>query len=360
MDEKRVTWLELFYDLLFVAAIATATHVLLHTHHGVIPFEYFMKYVLMFVPIWWAWVGQTMFINRYGEDSFHQRLFIVAQMLFVLIMTSSLHVDFDAYYYSFLAGYIGLRVMIVLQYAVVNHRENHMAASYLGRYLWIGIIVSALSFPFEGWLRYSILYAGIIIDMMVPIIGRRRLYLSPVNMGHLLERFGLLTIIVLGEAIISILAVLEPQDGDFNSITFSILSFILIIAIWWQYFDNVEKKVDKESKGTGQMILYGHLFIWMSLSVIASMIKLMYTDEVSDLFKTLMMFGAVLVYFVSTTVVFHNHRFLSSRLSWHYLAFFIGLLTVFMLLNIFIIVSPLIIMVEVVIFFVAYARLTTA
>ncbi len=55
--EKKVTWLELFYDLLFVAAVAKASHVLLHAEHGVITFEYLMKFVLIFIPVWWhGWV----------------------------------------------------------------------------------------------------------------------------------------------------------------------------------------------------------------------------------------------------------------------------------------------------------------
>lgn len=52
MEEKKVTWLELFYDLLFVAAVAKATHAILHVEEGYIHTEYLVKFVLMFVPIW--------------------------------------------------------------------------------------------------------------------------------------------------------------------------------------------------------------------------------------------------------------------------------------------------------------------
>ena len=72
---KKVTWLELFYDLLFVAVVTAATHVLLHVEDGQIHAEYLVKFVLIFIPIWWAWVGQTIFVNRFGKDLFHQRIF---------------------------------------------------------------------------------------------------------------------------------------------------------------------------------------------------------------------------------------------------------------------------------------------
>ena len=48
MEEKKVTWLELFYDLLFVAAVTVATHVLLHVEDGHIHAEYLVKFVLIF------------------------------------------------------------------------------------------------------------------------------------------------------------------------------------------------------------------------------------------------------------------------------------------------------------------------
>ncbi len=137
MEEKKVTWLELFYDLLIVAAIATVTHVLLHVEEGDIPSEYLLKFVLIFIPIWWAWVGQTMFTNRFGQDLFHQRIFLILQMFFALVMISSLSVDFDSYYKPFLLGYIGLRALISIQYFVAQRTETgdrKKAALFFGKY----------------------------------------------------------------------------------------------------------------------------------------------------------------------------------------------------------------------------------
>lgn len=124
MEEKKVTWLELFYDLLFVAAVTAATHVLLHVEDGQIHAEYLVKFVLIFIPIWWAWVGQTIFVNRFGKDLFHQRIFLILQMFFVLIMTSSLSSWFWSLLSFFLIGYIGLRVVTAIQYLVVQRIEE--------------------------------------------------------------------------------------------------------------------------------------------------------------------------------------------------------------------------------------------
>mgnify|MGYP001143248874 CR=1 FL=1 len=362
MEEKKVTWLELFEDLLFVAAVATATHVLFHVENGRIPFEYLLKFILIFIPIWWAWTGQTMFTNRFGKDLLHQRMFMIIQMFFVLVMTSSLSVDFDQYYQSFLIGYIGLRSLTAIQYLVVHRKEQGDARSvsrFLGTYFWIGIIISSFSILFSSWIRYTVLYVGILIDIFVPLFGRKYLVKVPTNTAHLLERFALLTLILFGESIVSILSVMEPQKGDWNSISFSISSFIVILSMWWQYFDNVDKKVNKTVQRTGQTIVYGHLLILMSLSMIAASIKLMFLQEIDYLFMLYFIFGSVLLYFLATTIVFHQYRPKHHRLKKYHLVWFLALLVVFFTIDLITVVPNIIIMGQLVLFFSFYAKVTT-
>ncbi|MFP3887218.1 low temperature requirement protein A [Priestia filamentosa] len=362
MEEKKVTWLELFYDLLFVAAVAAATHVLLHVEDGYIHSEYLLKFMLIFIPIWWAWVGQTIFINRFGKDLFHQRLFLILQMFFVLIMTSSLSADFDPYYLSFLIGYIGLRAVTAIQYLVVQRIEEGVrkkAALFFGRYFWIGIVVSLLSIFFDSWVRYAVLYLGILIDIITPILGSKCLGKVPTNTAHLLERFGLFSIILFGEALISTLALIQPKQGNWDSIAFSIISFILIIAMWWQYFDNMEKKVDKSVQTSGQIIIYGHLFILMSLSMIAASIRLLFLHEVHYSFILYFIFGSVLLYFLSTTLVFHQYRRKHHQLKIYHLGLFLGILAVLFIINLIVVVPNMMIIGELTLFFIIYAKVTT-
>ncbi|WP_409289140.1 low temperature requirement protein A [Peribacillus sp. SCS-37] len=361
MLEKKVTWLELFYDLLFVAAVAAATHVLLHVEEGHIHFEYLLKFVLIFVPIWWAWVGQTMFVNRFGKDLLHQRLFLFLQMFFALIMTSSLSADFDPYYLSFLIGYIGLRAVTATRYLVVERFETgprKKAAQFLGKYFWIGIMISLLSLMFDTWIRYVVLYLGIFVDILVPIFGRK--YLVPTNTAHLLERFGLFTIILLGEALVSTLAVIQPAKGDWYAIGFAVISFILIIAMWWQYFDNIEKKVDKTMQTTGQSIIYGHLFILMSLCMVAASIRLLFLQKFDYTFIITFSFISILLYFLSTTFVFHQFRHPAHRLKVHHFFGFAGILIFFYILNLMVTMPVTVVLGEWALFFTYYAKITTA
>lgn len=362
MAPKKVTWLELFYDLLFVAAVSKASHVLIHVEHGVIPFEYLAKFVLIFIPIWWAWAGQTLFMNRFGQDIMKHRIYLILQLFFALIMTASLSVDFDQYYISFLVGYAGLRSMTALQYLSVyqkEHGHNQATARYLGTYFWVGIAISCTSLFFDSWLRYTVLYAGIIADILVPIVGRQILKKTPVNTHHLLERFSLFTLILLGESVISILAVLQSSVWTWNSILFAAITFILIIGMWWQYFDNVEKKVDKTKQTAGQAIIYGHLFIFLAMSMLAASIQLLFLEQLNNLFILTFMYGSVLLYFFSTTFVFHKFRDKEQQLDLYHLVFLLGLLGVLFAVSLIFHVPSYLIVGGLALFFIIYARVTT-
>lgn len=334
-----------------------------HVHdEGIVSVEYITKFVLIFTPIWWAWVGQTLFNNRYGRDVFNHRIFMIIQLFFVLIMTFSLSTDFDHYYIPFFIGYIGSRVLTAIQYMVVQKSEvSHRGATarYLVTRFWIGIGISCLSLFFDSWVRYAILYAGIAVDIMLPLIGRRFLVKTPINTHHLLERFALFTLILLGELVISTLAVLQSSDGTWQSVLFALLAFIVVIAMWWQYFENIEKKVNKALQTAGQSIIYGHLLIYLSMSTIAASFQLLFMEQLSYTFMLGFIFVSVLLYFISTTLVFHKYRHKHLQLRSTHLAIFLGLLGVFFVLDLIFLFPPYVIMGEMTVFFIVYAKLST-
>ncbi|MFB5675188.1 low temperature requirement protein A [Paenibacillus terreus] len=361
MAEKKVTWLELFYDLLFVAAVSKATHVLLHAEHGIIPMEYLFKFILIFVPIWWGWVGQTLFINRFGQDTFIQRILIILQLFFVLIMTASLSPDFDQYYIPFFIGYIGSRALTAIQYFWAHRAKaahQQVTASYLGKHFLFGILISTFSLFFDSWIRYAILYLGIAVDIVLPLIGRRHLVKTPINTHHLFERFALFTLILLGESVISILAVLQFNNWEMSSVLFIVFTALLVIAMWWQYFDNIETKVSKDIQTAGQTIIYGHLFVYLSLSMIAASIQLLYLEQLDYSFMLIFVFGSVLLYFLSTSLVFHRYRHKHLRLKPYHWAVFVGIIACFITFDLIYHVPSYAIVGEIMVFFVAYAKLT--
>src|SRR5699024_8108556 len=162
MEKEGLTWIEAFYDLIYAAAISETMSLLIYEEEGLIPLENLLKFVLIFIPIWWAWVGQSLFINRFGKDSVSQRLFMIIQMAFVILMTASLSVHFDRYYAPFLIGYLGIRLLVAVQHLWVKKRNNIKdtdAAKYLGYGFLVGIVGSLVSIFFDSWIGYIILFS---------------------------------------------------------------------------------------------------------------------------------------------------------------------------------------------------------
>lgn len=173
MTERKVSWLELFFDLIFVTAVASTTHLLLSVdNHPDKTAAYFGEYLLMVTPMFWAWVGQTMFFNRFGEKIKWPELYMLSQMFFLILMTASFDLTFSNTYYTFLIGYLGIRFITVIQYFVISKQLTGNAqkvALLLGSVFLLGVLTTATSVFFEGFARYLVMYLGIAVDIILPL-----------------------------------------------------------------------------------------------------------------------------------------------------------------------------------------------
>jgi len=268
---KRANWLELLFDLIFVFAVAKATHILAHAHHGHISLEQYFIFILVMIPIWWAWTGHTLFATRFDTEDTGQKLLTLAQMLVVVFWTSFINADFDPNYHGYLLFYVLIRVLLITMYwrATLSHSIAAPITKRLTIGFSIGLIVALSSLLFDSPLRYFVMYAGIGIEILTPLLSREVLKTVPVKSHHLPERYGLLTIILLGESVIILATKLNDISWTGFTIGSAIAGFFLLSAIWWLYFDLMEKNILGQKMQTGQNIIYGHLFIYSGLSAIA-------------------------------------------------------------------------------------------
>ena len=273
---RKATWLELFYDLIFVVAIAKAVHTLGHAHHGQIGFETYLKYVLIMIPLWWAWTGHTLFANRFDTDDAIQRLMTLAQMAAAASLSVFIDPDFEPNYHGFLLSYVAIRGLLVLMYwraAMLSDGASKNVAQFLGLAFTAGILISLSSLFFEGLWKFVVLYLGIVVDIMLPLLGRRYLARAPVESHHMPERYALLTIILLGESVANMVSAFESVSVSVQTVVAALAGFFLMAAIWWLYYDNLESRIYGRALGTGQAVIYLHLAIFIGLGGIATMIR---------------------------------------------------------------------------------------
>ncbi|WNC67036.1 low temperature requirement protein A [Thalassotalea nanhaiensis] len=274
-NNRHATWLELFFDLVFVAVIGVITHDLAHTHHGHISFEQLVRFPLVFIPVWWIWMTHTLFANRFDSDSREQRLVSLAIMGVLVVLSTLAETSLTEDFTSFVALYSLVRMILMLGYLHVHTQrgEEIVFAKDMALSIGIGAFISASSIFFDGITQYIVFYLGILIDVIWQIVLRNKTSKLPVDRVHLIERLGLLAIIILGESMIAMVGSLSDVSWQLNSVIGAVAGFALIGAIWWVYFDSFHILEKAKRLKTANAVIYSHLLLCMGLLILANLIR---------------------------------------------------------------------------------------
>ena len=233
---RKVSWLELFFDLIFVAAVAQVAEPL-HEHYSLAGV---LRFATLFALIWWAWTGYTVFATRFDADDGIQRLLTLVQMFVVAAMAANaedeLHSRSSA---GFMAAYAVLRLVLVAQYFRARHfPEAHpLTTRYIVGHGTAALIWLASAFV-PAPARYALWAAAFVIDLGTPWLALPHTVKVPPNPAHLPERFGLFTLILLGEAVIAIMHGMKSQEEwSLVAASSAFSGMALLFLVWWWYFD---------------------------------------------------------------------------------------------------------------------------
>ncbi len=237
--ERHASWLELFYDLAYVASIgALAHHVLAHFSLVTV-----LGSILLLAPIWWAWVGSTFYADRFDTNDPGHKLLTLGKMIAIIGMALSIPDGFDQGYSSFIGFYIVIRLLLILSYIIAskfNHSARGLIRSYLqGFTLALLIWISTIFLPIE--LRPFGMIVALLVEFATPYLAFHEQVKLPVDVSHVRERFGLFTIILLGEILLSMTKAVEDATSKGTVIWIALLTVILVFCIWWLYF-SLEKE----------------------------------------------------------------------------------------------------------------------
>jgi low temperature requirement protein LtrA len=245
---RAATPLELLFDLVTVIAIASAAAGLHHAIAADHAAEGIFKFAGAFFAIWWAWMNYTWMASAYDNDD------ALFRVLTMVVMAGSLTVaaGIDPFFATgslmmVIVGYVVMRLAMVLLWlraALGDPARRRTALTYaigiaVVQVYWIGLI------PFQplpvGWL-IAALVAGWVLELAVPAVAERH-GVTPWHRHHIMERYGLLTIIVLGETLLSATAALTHTAGDHFDIRFvhiALSALVITLAMWWLYFSHEE------------------------------------------------------------------------------------------------------------------------
>ena len=233
-EERHATWVELFFDLVFVLAVTQVADTL---GHNLSPAG-FLHFGLVFLPLWWGWVGFSFYVTRFPHDDYLVRALMLAAMLAVVALSTNIGGAFTGETaVGFALSYAALRACLVGLYAHTRWREpaaRELVDFYVAGF-GLGVVLWVVSATVPEPARYALWAAGFLVEAATPALAGERLRRGPaINCSHLPERFGLFVIIVLGESVTAVGLGLSDIQGSTTLI--AVACFVLAAALWWDYF----------------------------------------------------------------------------------------------------------------------------
>lgn len=260
---RKSTWTELFFDLAFVVTVAFLGH---EVSANVTPMG-ILQFVVLFVPIWWAWVSFTFFSSRFDTDDLVQRLFTLLQIAGIVGLAIFQRDGLYSNFQGFALSYVLVRMVVILNYARVANQvsEAHkMGTSYvLGFTLALLPWILATLAP-TPW-RVALVALAMIIDIGTPWAVIRQQQELPLNATHIHERFGLFTIIVLAEGLAGIVRAGNIVQFDFIHAVALVFAVSIVFMFWWVYFENLDETVVKNMDWSSHIWVLVHLPLMMAL-----------------------------------------------------------------------------------------------
>ena len=239
---RTASTLELFFDLVFVVAISVASAQL---HHALTEGDFvhgITSFAMIFFAIWWAWMNFTWFATSFATDDWLYRVLTFVQMGGVLTLAAGIPAAFEHGDFAIpVIGYIVMRIAMIAQWLRAS-RADEPLRSVTRRYaagiavvqlLWVGFLFIPASLQIAAFVLFAL------IEIAVPVFAEYR-HQTPWHPHHITERYGLFTLIVLGESLLAsanaIVGALEEVDTLGPLISIAVLTLVVTAALWWIYF----------------------------------------------------------------------------------------------------------------------------
>jgi low temperature requirement protein LtrA len=274
-EHRAATPLELLFDLCFVVAVAQASIALHHELLAGHVVEGVVYYLMVFFAIWWAWINFTWFASAYDTDDVLYRLLTFVQIAGVLVIAAGVARAFVGLdYVTITLGYLIMRIGLVAQWLRAAREHGARGRTALRYAIGIGVLqigwIARLFVPVE--LALVSFLPLVALEMAVPWWAERAGQ-TPWHRAHIAERFGLFTIIVLGECVLAattaIQAAITAGGLSVSLVILALGALILIGAMWWAYFKHNAAE-DELQQETAFLWGYGHYVVFAAVAAVGA------------------------------------------------------------------------------------------
>ena len=310
-EHRTATWLELFFDLCLVAAIA-ALGVDLHSDQT---WEGYLRFAGLFVPIWWSWMGITWYATAFDTDDVIYRLSLLVSMLAIVAIAVNVGRVKDGDTTGFVIAYLVVQAVAVglfLRARQHAHATESMTTRYAAGYA-LGAAIWAASLAFPTPAQYWIWGVAMAVILITPLYAVRAYHGQAFDSSHIPERYGLFTIIVLGESIVAVAAGISSTGWEFGAALTAAAGFGIAACVWWVYFDFVEATVVRRDAIVRAFVWgYGHFGVYVGIAAAGVGIELAIDgvahEHTLDAVERSIFLASLATYFFAIAVMRFNTR----------------------------------------------------
>jgi low temperature requirement protein LtrA len=277
---RVATPLELFFDLCFVVAVSQAA---LPLHHSLAEGHVLVGvrgFLMVFFAIWWAWMNFTWFASAYDTDDDVYRLTTLVQIAGALVLAAGVEDAFDHSDFTIITiGYVIMRLALVGQWLRAARSDPPRRATAFRYAIGVGAVqvlwLLRLLLPADTGATVPVFLGLVLLELAVPVWAAR----APggpttYHPHHIAERYGLFTLIVLGESVAAATVAVQSGFGadieyEGPLIRLAVAGVVIVFALWWVYFDRSAHNL-LTSLRTSLLWGYGHYFIFGAAAAVGA------------------------------------------------------------------------------------------
>ncbi len=311
---KRVSLIELFYDLVFVYMISQATGLIHHLHHGIISPVTLAIFALVVIVFINSWMVQMVFTNRYGKSSWTNISFAFVDMAIVLYMSNAFSATFDRHLATFFTAAGLLSLTLCIQYLIVYFQTHAKVDRQISRafalILSIRTITLLIGGLFPNNVGITIALIGVVISWIGPAFTGKYTRHHPIIFSHFLERLTALIILMFGETIVGIASYFTQAHLSI----FSILIFVSVVNLFFTYIDEFDHLINEHrNKETGNLMIYLHYFILFGISLFTVSLRFISEKSAQPLFTATCLFGGLALFYIGLVIANRYNRIAISK-----------------------------------------------
>ncbi len=277
-DHRVASPLELFFDLVFVVAVSLSSAELHHAEAEAHIGAGLVSYLMVFFAVWWAWMNFSWFASAFDTDDWAYRVVTFVQMAGALVLAAGTRPAMaEGDLRAIVAGYVVMRLALVTQWlrAAAGSPDYRRTALRYAVGVTAAQVAWVASLLLAGGMAPPVFVVLVLLELLVPVWAESA-RVTPWHPEHIAERYGLFTLILLGESVLaSTTAIVDAlQTGRHLADLAQVAGCGLAMAagMWWIYFSHLHHG-HRATLGTALAFGYGHYFIFAAAGAFSAGIE---------------------------------------------------------------------------------------